>query len=240
MNNLSYRHIVLCFLFASGGTVGGWALTGKLAGEEAALSFIYVGATIVLMISVVQFVLYSLGRKRLLYRLLCNIAFACGIVWFMLCLLLPVFWMPTVSGVEKCVLFSLLISLSGSNIFRAGKQFREKWGAEAEQALVKNYNIKKRTIDWPKVVATLRFSPKLYIPGVPEGVSSFVSFIMIVSMVVGLFLRNYFPGFSLFAWSIPTCLVISIFMQMIGFGIAQIIRLLLLERKYGVCISPKD
>lgn len=240
MNSLSYQHIILCFLFASGGTVGGWALTGKLAGEDAAFSFLYIGVATVLVMSAVQFVLYWLGRRRLIYRILFNIAFACGIVWFMLCLLLPVFWIPSVAGTEKSILFSLLIVLSASNIVRAGKQFREKWGADTEHALAKNHNIKNCTIDWPKVVATMRFSLGLYVPGVPEGMSPLISLLMIVSMLVGLSLRNAFPVFSLFAWGIPACLVISIFMQMIGLGIAQVVKLAALEKRYGMRIGPKD
>lgn len=240
MNNLSYQHIILCFFFAAGGTVGGWALTGKLAGENAAFSFLSVGIVTVLMMLIAQLMLYSLGQRRLIYRLLFNIAFACGIVWFVLCLLLPVLWVPSVSGADKSILFSFLVALCVSNISRAGRLFREKWGADAEHALAKNHNIKNRTIDWSKVVATMRLSPRLYVPGVPESMNPFISLLMIVSMVTGFSLRNAFPAFSLFAWGIPACLVISIFMQMIGFGIAQVVKLRALEKRYGVRIGPHD
>lgn len=240
MNNLSYEHIILCFLFAAGGTVGGWALTGTFAGEDAALSFFCIGTVVVLMMSAAQFVLYSLGRRRLIYRLVLNIVFACGVVWFMLCLLLPLLWVPSVSVAEKIILFSFFSALCASNIIRAGKQFREKWGAEAEHALAKNHNIKKCTLDWPKVLATMKFSLRLYVPGVPESLSPLIALLMLVSMIAGLSFRNVFPSFSLFAWGIPTCLVISIFMQMIGLGIAQIVKLLALEKRYGAPIGPKD
>lgn len=64
MSNLSFQHILLSFLFTLGGTVGGWALTGKLAGDSSALSFFKLGVTTVLIMSAAQLVFFCWDRSE--------------------------------------------------------------------------------------------------------------------------------------------------------------------------------
>jgi len=238
MTNLSLEHIFLSIFFTSGGTVGGWALAGKLGGDEAASSFLQVGIIVVLVMAVAQFLFFSLGKKRLIYRVVFNIAFGCGLVWFMLCLLLPIIWVEKVGTIEKGTLFLFLAGLCFANVFKGRAQFKLKWGEKGEDALGRYYNIQESTVDWPKVLAPMKFSVELYIPGIPQGLNPFISVAIILSMVTGLSLRNLFPTVSFFAWGIPSCLVISIFMQLIGLGIAQIVKLVALEKKRGKSIRP--
>jgi hypothetical protein len=239
MANLSLEHILLSIVFTSGGTIGGWALTGKLGGGEAASSFLKLGIIVVLVMSTAQFMFFSLGKNRLIYRIVFNIAFGCGLVWFMLCLLLPIIWVQKVGNIEKWVLFLFLVALCVANIFKGCTQFKLKWGEAGEGALGRHVNIKEGTVDWPKVLAPMKFSVELYIPGIPGNLNPFISLAIILFMLTGLSLRNVFPTFSLLAWGIPSCLVISIFMQLIGLGIAQIAKLVALEKQYGKIIRPK-
>jgi len=240
MENLTFGHILMSLFLSSGGTVGGWALTGKLAGEEAALSFMQVGSISVLAILCVQIIFFYLGRNRLIYRIVFNVAFGCGIVWFMLCLLLPMLWVPSVGFIEKSMMFLILLMLSIANVFKAGVQFAAKWKDEGEAAVIRHYNSNDETIDWPKVLASMRFSVALHIPGIPEKMNPFISLAIIIFMVGGLSLRNFYPIFSLYAWGIPSCLVISIFAQVLGLGFAQIIKLVNLEKRFGNPIRPKN
>lgn len=213
-------------------------MTFKLAGREAALSFLHVGVVAVLIMSLAQVVFLAAGKRRMIYRVLFNIAFISGIVWFILCLILPVLWLESVGSAEKIGLFLFLLALCIANVFRAGQQFKFKWEKEGEKALGRYYDGKNRTVDWPKVLASMRFSFELYVPGVPEGMNPFISVIIVLSMLVGLSLRSSFPTFSLFAWGIPSCFVISVIVQMIGLGLAQIAKLISLEKKYGGPIAP--
>jgi hypothetical protein len=240
MENLTSGHILMSLFLSSGGTVGGWALTGKLAGDEAALSFMQVGSVAVLAILCVQIIFFNLGKNRLIYRIVFNVAFGCGIVWFMLCLLLPILWVPSVGFIEKSTIFLILLILSIANVSKAGAQFAARWKDEGEKALIRHYNSNDETIDWPKVLAPMRFSVALHIPGIPEKMNPFISVAIILFMVSGLSLRNIYPIFSLYAWGIPSCLVISIFAQVLGLGLAQIIKLVDLERKIGKPIRPKS
>ena len=240
MENLTSSHILMSLFLSFGGTVGGWALTGKLAGDDAALSFVQVGFIAVLVILGVQIIFFNLGKNRLIYRLVFNVAFGCGIVWFMLCLLLPILWVPSVGVMEKSALFLILLILAIANIFKACAQFAARWIDEGEKALILHYDSKEQTIDWPKVLKPMRLSLALYIPGIPEKMGPFISAAIIIFMVGGLSLRNAYPIFSLYAWGIPSCLVISMFAQVLGLGFAQIIRLAALEKKFGTPVRPKS
>lgn len=218
---------------------GGGALTEKLAGEYAAASFLLIGLVIVLALLAAEVFLFFLGRRRLIYCVLFNIVFAGGIVWFMLCLLLPMLWAPSVRSVEKIVLFSFLILLCVDSILKAKRQFQNRWGTETERALTIHYNVRKGTVDWSRVLRAMKLTAVLKVPGIPESMTAFISLVMILSMLAGLSLRSIFPVFSLFAWGVPACLAISIFMQLIGFGVAQIMKLIELEKRYQTRISPK-
>jgi hypothetical protein len=240
MTNLTFQHIWMSLFLTSGGTAGGWALTGKLAGHEAALSFLQVGSMAVLVIFSIQVIFFSLGKTRLIYRVVSTIAFGCGFVWFMLCLFLPILWIPSIGFTEKFVLFLLLVVLSIVNVSKASAQFDARWRQEGEKALVRYYNRKDNTIDWPKVLAPMRFSVALYIPGFSERTTPFVSIAIILSMLSGLSLRNAFPIFSVYAWGVPSCLVISMFAQVIGLGLAQLIKLVALEKRFGELIRPRS
>lgn len=238
MSNLSLQHILLSFLFTLGGTIGGWALTGKLAGNSAASSFLKFGLITVLIMSAAQLIFFLLGKKRLIYRVAFSISYGCGLVWFMLCLLLPVLWVETISATAKLLLFFFLSVICIANGLKAGVQFKAKWKSQGESGLNQSYNSKESTIDWPKVLAPMSFSIELYIPGIPKSMNPFISLAIISSMLTGLSLRNVFPTFSLFAWGIPSCLAISMFAQLIGFGVAQIEKLVALERRFGKPIKP--
>lgn len=224
----------------SGGTVGGWALTEKLAGDDAAFSFLQIGALAVMTMLVAQLLFFQLGKKRLIYHVLFNVAFGFGFVWFLLCLLLPTLWIKSIGATEKCLLFTFLVALSIANALRAASQFKSKWREIGEGALPRNYSEKDGAINWPKLLASMRFSLELYIPGIPEKLNPFISVILVVSMLTGLSLRNAFPVFSLYAWGVPSCIAISMFVQAIGLGVAQIMKLVALERKYGKPIKPMN
>lgn len=240
MENLTSEHILMSLFLSSGGTIGGWALTGKLAGDDAAFSFMQAGSIVVLAILFMQIIFFNLGKNRLIYRIVFNVAFGCGIVWFMLCLILPILWVPSIGLMEKTVLFLILLVLAMANVCKAGVQFAAKWKDEGEKTIIRHYNSKDRTIDWPEVLAPMRLSLALYIPGIPEKMNPVISVAIIIFMVGGLSFRNIYPIFSLYAWGVPSCLVISMFAQVLGLGFAQIIKLAALEKRFGTPVRPKS
>ncbi len=237
---LSCKHVMLSFFVSIFGAMGGWALTRKLAGDKAALSFLQIGLIIVLIMTGTQLLFYLLGKSRLIHRVLFNMAFGCGLVWFMLCLLLPILWVDKFDIAFKALLFVLLLVLCIANASKAGAQFEMKWQAEGEKALARHYDKKSGSVDWQKVLASMRFSVSLYIPGVSERMTPLISFVMLLCMGSGLSFRNTYPIFSLYAWGTPFCLVISIFAQLLGLGLAQVIKLAALEKRFGKPLRPKS
>lgn len=193
----------------------------------------------VLITSAAQFVFFLLGQKRMIYRVVFCIVYGCGFVWFMLCLLLPVLWVDTISSIAKLLLFSFLVVICIANGIKAGVQFKMKWKIQGESRLQQNYDEKENTINWPKVLAPMNFSIELYIPGMPRAMNPLISPAIILSMLTGLSLRNVFPTFSLFAWGIPSCLIISMFAQLFGLAIAQIGQLVIVEKRFGRPIKPQ-
>lgn len=238
MANLSFQHILLSLFVTLVGTIGGWLLTAKFAGEKAALSFLQVGLIAVFFISSIQVIFFLLGKRRLICRILFNVFFAFGIVWFMLCFLLPVWWMQSLNNFSKILLFLFLLVICIDNMMVAKIQFESKWEKGREYFLNKYYDEKCGTMDWPKTITEMNLSASLHIMGVPKIIYPAISFLSILSMVAGLSLRNIYPTFSFFAWGIPSCLVISIFVQMIGLGVAQFMKISFLEKRYGAAIAP--
>jgi hypothetical protein len=238
MTNVSYKTIFLSFFLASGGTIGGWALTDKLAGDQAGYSFLYVGTSTVMGMIALQTIFYLLSKNRLLYHLLFGVALGFSIMWFLLCLFLPLFWVNAIGVYVKLLMFIGLFFLCVCNASKAFRQFRRKWKKSGEGAFAQHYKGNANSIDWGKVTRKMKLSTSLYIPGIPERATPIIPVLIILSMLLGLDLRNGFPIFSIFAWGIPASIIISIFVQMIGIGLAQALKIWEIEKRIGKTIRP--
>jgi hypothetical protein len=73
-----------------------------------------------------------------------------------------------------------------------------------------------------------------YIPGFPRKLMSVVTILIVPCMLIGLALRNVYPEVSLFAWGMPSILIVAFFVQLIGYGVAQAKIVLELEEKIGI------
>lgn len=238
MLNHKISHISLSVFLSAGGTAGGCAITYKLAGYDAALSFLWCGLFVVAALLTMQTILAIKSERRTTHLVLFNISFILGLVWFMLCLILPMFWVPEVGVPAKCLLSLASFGLCSVNISRGIELFKSRWNQAGPELLSRFYDRKRKTIQWQTLVAALRMSVSIYIPGVPDKLNPFISVAIILSMIAGLSLRNVFPLFSLFAWGVPMVIVVSIVMQMIGFAIGQFLEVTALEKRDGNAIRP--
>lgn len=232
--------ISLSAFLSVGGTAGGCAITYKMAGYDAVLSFFMFGASIVVALLAMQMILAIKSEKRTAYLVLFNMTFILGLVWFMLCLILPMFWLPSIGASAKLSLFLASLGFCLVNISRGLEMFKSRWAQVGVELLSKFYDRKRKAIDWEAVVAKLRMSSSIYIPGVPSKLNHLISVAIIISMVAGLSLRNAFPLFSFFAWGVPMVIVVSLVMQMIGAAIGQFLEVTALERKDGDVIRPME
>lgn len=238
MSNSSLSNIYLSAFLSIAATGGGWAITSKLAGQHAGWSFLYLSAPIVFGMLIVQGVLFFKSRTRAKFLILLNIASAFGVLWMLLCLVLPIFWIESIWIVEKIILFIFAFFLFYSNLALGIKNFNKRWAAVGMQLLSKYYRRDRREIDWSGIVRSLKLSVSLHMPGLPEKINPLLSVILVASMLAGLSLRNVFPVLSVFAWGVPAIIGVATMLQMIGFLIGQLFLLIALERKEGAVIRP--
>jgi hypothetical protein len=238
MLNHRSSNILLSLFLSAGGAAGGCAITYKLAGYDAALSFLRAGVLVVLALLAAQAILSIKSETRATYLVLFNIAFILGLVWFMSCLILPMFWVPAVDMSAKGLLALASVGLCSVNVYKGVALFKLKWTQVGGELLSRFYDKKRNSIEWQALVAELRMSVSIYIPGVSDKLNPFISVAIVISMLAGLSLRNAFPLFSLFAWGIQIIIVISLVMQMIGFAVGQFLEIAALEKKDGIAIVP--
>lgn len=185
-----------------------------------------------------QLILARMGQKRVAHLILYNIAFIFAIVGFLLCLILPLLWVPSI-GLEVKLLLSLMsLVLWYSNVSKGIEIMELKWDETAKKSLFRFYSKHEGAINWTGLLKSLKLSVVVYIPGVPKSFDAAISILVVAFMLAGLSLRNTFPIFSVFAWGIPMIVAISTIMQMIGFGVAQFMKLTALEKQDGVIIRP--
>ncbi|RYG98303.1 MAG: hypothetical protein EON58_07535 [Alphaproteobacteria bacterium] len=238
MQNRSLFNAYLSAFLATAATGGGWAITGKLAGHEAALSFLYFSAPVVGGMFVIQILLFMKSRSLVKFGIAFNIATAFGLVWMMSCLVLPIFWIASIGIAAKLSFGSVSLIICYLNVIRGIGIFNIRWKKVGLKLLRQYYWRDRETMDWGGIVSSLKLSASFYVPGVSEKTGPILSVLLVVSMIVGLSLRNVFPVFSVFFWGIPSVLVIATMLQMVGVVVGQYLMFVALEKKEGVFIRP--
>lgn len=238
MTTRSINFLYYAAFLSIGGTAGGWALTSQLAGSQAALSFLYLGVLVVSILLMIIIILYRKSGARIIHLILYNISMFAALVWFLSCLILPIFWMNSIDIGRKSGMLLLSLYLYGANVAKGIQVFNDKWQCVGKKLMSRYYDRKKELIDWNGVAKSLKLSVTLYVPGVSERLIPVIYVISTASMFLGLSFQRAFPVFSVFAWGIPLILVNSIFMQMIGFGVAQFLKMSALEKEDGIAIRP--
>lgn len=239
MSDHTRSHVYLSAFMCSVGTLGGWLITNKLAGGEASSSLFWFGTMIMLLVFGAQITLFGIRAKRTIFLILFNAVFSMSLVWFMLCLVLPILWMPNISVATKFTLSLFAVVLCSFNMNKGIDEFSKRWKCVEDQMLGEYYDRITGLLDWDGLVGKLELSLSIYIPGFPKKLEPVLSVAIVVSMLLGLSLRNIFPHFSVFAWGIPSLIVISLFMQMVGVCLGQLLILRQLEKRDKLIIRPK-
>lgn len=208
-------------------------MTEKIADHNAAASFAYISLIIIIVVVATQALLFLKSKERVRFLILFNIASAFGVMWMMSCLILPLFWVSSVGFAVKLLFGMSALILCLLNVIKGIKHFDVRWTVVGEKLLKKYYRQCNALVDWEGIVGSLELSVAFYVPGIPKKASPILSVILVISMLAGLSLRNAFPDFSIFAWGIPAVMVISVVMQMVGFGIGQFLALSAIEKRDG-------
>lgn len=232
IRNISFKLLGICFFVLALGTVTGWLITEDLAGEKQGAAMLIVGGAVSLLIFAIQLTLFLLAGKRIFVQLLFLASGIFSVAWFMCCLFVPLLWMDAVAVEVKLLMVSGLLVLSGFNISESFRRFNDRWDDQQESIRDEKLRRDGKLIDWDELIRSMNLSVDIYIPGVSPGICAALSVMMVVSMLVGFFLKNIFPVFSAFAWGIPSALVVTLFFQVAGYNAAQACKVKFLEKKF--------
>lgn len=221
MHSATLSSLLLSLIGLLIGTAGGCALTWKLAGDEESISFLFFGLLINLVLITSQFIFFPKAKNELRYQLLYIASFSLVIVWFVLCLFLPIFWMSSINVGAKVIIACIFFLVSIANVVFAANQLDEKWDREGAAVFLQLFKPHDRYVDWNKVIHSMNVSPIMFIPGIPQRWSPVVGVFVVVFMLIGLNLRNIYPVFSVFSWGIPCIIIASFFLQVSGYNVKQ-------------------
>lgn len=221
MHTATFSSLLLSLTGLILGTLGGTALTWKLAGDVESVSFLFFGLLVNLVLFVLQIIIFSKAKSELRYQLLYIASFSLIIVWFILCLFLPIFWMGSINVGAKILAACILLLVSITNVAVAANRLDEKWNRKGATMFDQLYKCHESYVDWNKVINSMDISPVVFVPGMPQRWSPVLGIFIVVFMLIGFNLRNIYPVFSVFAWGIPCTVIASFFLQVSIYNVKQ-------------------
>ena len=231
MQKITLNLFLLSAFLLAVAMIGGWILTQNIENSIAAFNFVKISATYSLFILLAQMLTFKKAKNEMLYQLLFLVAMGMAMMWVMLSLFLPVFWIDNIEFTVKIFMAIFFVYVCIGNLFFAFKSFEEKWKAFENSNALKNYFPYSEKTDWEKIALSLDLQGNVYILGSPKFLTNVISILMIPSMLLGLSLRNLYPEFSLFAWGIPSSIIAAFFVQMTGYNLAQVVKIKKLQKE---------
>lgn len=240
MNKVTFNSLVLSFTVLIISTIGGALITQKLAEGDAGFSFLWLGSAIASLIFLSQLLTCSKARKNLFSQLLFFGFFGFSMVWFMLSLFLPIFWIDEIGVNIKAVLFAAFFIIMGFNIKLGWRTLNKRWTETGAAAFEAEFKAGSTACDWNKVIKKMKITHNIFIPGLSEKWTSAASVVLVAFMILGLNLRTVYPVFSVFAWGIPAIVIASYFIQVCGFYFAQAAQVRRLEDNLNIVLKSTN
>lgn len=231
--------LVGSFILMCVGTAFGYIVTDSLAGRKLAQEFLIPCASFVLIIFFLQIWLFFMARARLVYLLVFTSFFGLAMVWYLMCFAAPIFWLPEIGGTTKLVVFTVSAFLFVGNGFEGVHEFKRQW-QKNEPDVMKHYDRSRCILDWHKVTKSLHLSISIYVPGMAKDITLLLSVPIFISMMLGFSFRKEYPIASIFAWGIPFIMISACLTQLVAIGIAQVFKVIEIEKELGVKILPKS
>ena len=221
-------------------TIGGALIAQKLAEGDAGFSFLWFGCAIALLILTLQLSTFSRAKEKLFFQLLFLGFFGFSMIWFMLSLFLPIFWVNEIDLQIKLALFFIFIAVMIFNMHLGWKTLNKRWREDGVLAFKAEFKDGAFAGDWNKVVRHMNITHNIFIPGISERWTSAISVALIIFMILGLNLRAAYPVFSVFAWGIPAIVMASYFIQVCGFYFAQANQVRKIEKNTDVVLRSTN
>ena len=237
MKTVTFNSLLLSMLALSISTVGGSAITWKLADWTSATSFMYRSAIVSTIIFLFQILIYKKARKEIFFERIFVSSLSAILTWFFLSLSLPILWISSVNQELKWVLILTFCVTSVKNIIFGYNLLKRKWKTSGEAEFEIRYNQAENSIIWDKVVGAMKVEHEIVVPGVSRRFSPLLNFCLVGLMLLGLNLKNIFPVFSVIAWGVPTLIVASLFVQISSFNFFQACKIREIETTKKVIIK---
>lgn len=233
------KTLLICsFILMCVGTGFSYIVIEKLAGQQSAHEFLALGASFVLSILSLQILLFFMARARLVYLLVFTSVNGLAMVWYMMSFATPIYWLPKVGGNAKLMVFAVSAFLIIGNGFEGLREFKRQW-QKNEPDVMKHFDKRLSVLDWHKVAKSLHLSASIFVPGVSKDIAVLLSLPLFLSMIFGFSFIKVYPVASVFAWGLPFIMMAACFTQFVTMGIAQVFKVIEIEKKLGVRISPK-
>ena len=216
----------------------GWVIISEVTGTPPTNRFLHTGFALALTLAAADAWLHWMGRTRALYRMLSRTTFATLLIWFISCLLLPLFWIEEVELRTKLMALGLMSWLCGANAIRGFRQFRAAWAARGPAVLAEHYLEVEGTIEWDWIVEALRLELPMYVPLVNRFTIPLAMVAGIGGFMVAPSMVDSYPVAAPLAWTFAISVLISWFFQLLGSGAAQALALRHLEQAAGRPLAP--
>jgi hypothetical protein len=214
MNVVPLSNVLAYSFLGISGISGGAALTTKLVNAEAGMVFLLFGGAWLTVGFIGLILLREYSRRRAIGNLL-FVALGINVGGLLAdrgradCLFC---WHPVLSNMPSLSSFHRMLG-------------REPWRDTATL-----YNPALGVIHVEPLMRKLQINAELFLPPRLEFLSGMVSLGLILSMIIGLNLRNVYPVFSAFSWGIPALTLSTVLLQMAFLRILLAMKLRYLEK----------
>lgn len=236
MGHANRNSLFLSLFILSIGTIGGMAITWKVAGVQVSHDYLRFGIVVQTIVFLVQLFIFPKARKELRFQLLYLASCGLTLVWFMMALILPLFWTESVGLKVKWILAGMTIFTGISNYRYGLNSIHRKWKECGAAEFERRFAPAKNVVDWDKVVRKMKVELVIYVPIVPQSWNPWCGVGLVVSSFLGLNLRNVFPVFSIFAFGIPSAVAAAMLLQLSGCYIAQASKVKAIEKERRIKI----
>lgn len=237
MHKVTGRHLLMSLSILLLGAVGGSLIVRKMANGEAVMGFFRFALAVVAVLLLCQCLAFHKARTRLPARLLFLGLFGYSMLWFMLSVILPVFWISAMGAMSKCILAAVFAAIHLYNLVYGWLAFRRRWTTAGAAAFEAAWKPKHASVDWDKVQRKLGLAHHILIPAMPHKLVPVAWVVMLVCAIAGLFLKSWWPAFSAFSWTIPVTLVAAFFNQLSGSYFAQAVTVRQIEHDRNLVLK---
>ena len=232
MTKVTINYLWLSLFILLFGTVGGSAMTRKMAhgNDELGWSFFWCWLPACLLLFLCQCLVFPKARTRLLFQLVFNGLMGFTLLFFLLSIILPVFWLSPMDVWSKVVLAAIFAAILLYNLVFGWQTVHRRWADLGAPAFEQAFKPKNGSVNWDQVVRKMKIQPEIILPGVPAKWTAAVWIVFIIGMIAGLVMKSGWPAFSAFSWSIPVMLVSACFNQFSGAFFAQALKVRAIEK----------